>query len=130
MMFAVLIIMVSMLAYLTSMVIVMRTSLNNDNHDVVTRVANQTGEALLALPFDTTDSDLTTGVTHSRIANDSSQDSRGFPPTTQVVRGAQKILDIKWTPSPMSFDTLQIMIGVTMSSGPTQTLVVFKNRSI
>lgn len=137
---AILIIMVSMLAALTMITLAMRTSLNNDLRDVSTVVANQTGEALLALPM--TDSELTSGltsgVTHTRITNDATQGAKGLPNTLQIVRGAQTPLTIQWQvfsmeTSTTSPDSLKIVISVGYvrnNQNISTDSVVFKHKTI
>jgi hypothetical protein len=127
MMVAILIIMVSMLAYLSAMMTAMRTSNTNEFRDISTRIANQTGEALLSLPF--TDSELSSGA-HSRTAQDTTQGSKGLPDTTQVVRGSLQTYAINWSVSPLSLDSLQIVITVTnVARNKTYNLAVYKQRT-
>jgi len=127
MMVAILIIMVSMLAYLTVIMTAMRTSNTNEFRDISTRIANQTGEALLSLPF--TDSELSMGA-HSRTAQDTTQGSKGLPDTTQVVRGSLQTYTINWSVSPLSLDSLQIVITVTnVARNKTYNLAVYKQRT-
>jgi len=111
---AMLIIMVSMLAFATSMTVSLRTSMNSDIRDTVTRVANQTGEALLALPF--TDAELTAapapGVLHTRVTNDPGQTGKGIPDTVQMVRGFQQNCTIQWRVTTLSDSSVQVVITV------------------
>lgn len=139
-MIAIVIIMVSMLAFLTTITVAMRTSLNNELRDVSTVVANQTGEALLALPM--TDSELASGlasgVTHTRITNDATQGSKGLPNTLQTVRGAQTPFTIQWqvfslTTGTTNPDSVKIVISVGYVSNNqniTKDTVVFKHKTI
>lgn len=128
MMIAIVLIMVSMMAYLSAMVTAIQTSNNNEFRDVSTRIANQTGESLLALPF--SDSELTLG-NHSRIANDSTQGNKGLPDTTQVVRNSQQSYSISWIVTPQSLDAIQILITVrNTNNNKIYNLVVFKQRTI
>lgn len=121
MMIAVLIIMVSMLAILSTTLVSIRASLSNDMRDVATMVANQTGEALLALPF--TDPEVagaTGGTTHVRIADDAGQTGKGIPNTLQLVRGKRQTFNISWVVTPLS-------TGVSTSSKIVLT-VSYTNR--
>ena len=144
-MIAILIIIVSMVAFLTSMTVAIRTSTNNEFRDVSTKVANATGETLLALPMN--DSDLSTDPTssvctsHSRIPNDSTQNGKGLPNTTQVVRGSQVPFTIQWCVSSLSSNTtsttiipssVKIEISVAYVSRQTYTTnsVIFKQTAI
>ena len=103
MMMAVLIIMVSMLAVMSTTLVSIRTSLNNDMRDMATLVANQTGEALLAVPFtDPEVSGSTGGTTHTRVQDDSGQSGKGIPNTLQIVRGKQQTFNIKWVVTPLA----------------------------
>jgi Tfp pilus assembly protein PilV len=114
MLVAVMIIMVSMLALLTSMVTTIRTNTNTDRRNNAIRVSNQTGEALLALPFTNnfTDQQLTSG-NHPRVLDDSDQNKKGFPNTVQYLKNYHDTYDISWNVDPTkAADTLEISITV------------------
>lgn len=135
MMVAMLIIMVSMIAFLTTISVTMRASLNNDLREVSTIVANQTGEALLALPM--TDSELSRGVAHVRIQDDATQSSKGLPNTLQTVRGTQTPFTIQWQVISLSTvtnpDSVRVVVSVGYVSNNqtiTKDTVLFKRKAI
>ena len=146
MLFAMLLIMVSMLAFLTTMTVAMRTSGNNDVRDMSTKIVNMTAETLLALPI--TDPDLSTDptssacVNHSRTANDATQGNKGFPNAIQIVRGTQMPFTIQWCVGPLSSTTtgtsalldsirVDITVGYVFSNQTyTKNSVIFRNKTI
>ena len=134
-MIAIVIIMVSMLALLTSMLISTRTNSANELRTIAIRLTNQTAESLLALPFD--DTDVSVGA-HTRVSGSPTQDQKGFPKIQQSVRGYQQTYSIQWTVAPVtgSASALQAVITVSYSlnSAPTATLsntaVIYKHTAI
>jgi Tfp pilus assembly protein PilV len=110
-MIAMVFIMISMLAMLTAMITSVNVNLQNDLRNTAIRLTNQTAEVVLALPF--TDTDLNDGTDHSRIPGDSSQNDKGFPPTTQTVRGSQQTYTIEWDVVSRTTDVKEVTITVT-----------------
>lgn len=134
MVIAIFIIMISMLASLTSLTVTMRTSMENEVRDVSTKIANMTAEALLSLPFTTTftDAQLTPGV-HVRAAGDAAQNARGIPDTTQAVRNFMQTFVIQWVVTTQTPNSMQIDIEVTYTyRGKTYTKnsTFFRNTTV
>lgn len=107
---AVVIIMVSMLALMTSIEISIRTNMDNEIRNFAIRVTNETAEALLALPIN--DAELTVGSAHNNTYTQAQQD-RGFPNPTQSVRAFQQFYTITWDVTAPSDNLRQININVT-----------------
>jgi prepilin-type N-terminal cleavage/methylation domain-containing protein len=116
-MVALFIIMVSMLAFATSMVVSLRASNATEWRDVTTRVTNQTAEALIALPFTNALLAVPSAVgswqDYSRVTGNVAQDNAGLPDTNQTVRGTQQSFLIQWRVTYQSPDIRQIFITVT-----------------
>lgn len=130
MMIAVFIIMISMLAFLNVTIMSIRTSLQNDMREMATRLANQTGEVLLALPF--SDPLLTVGTT-IRTTGNAAQNAAGIPDTVQTMRGTRQIYNIRWNVTPLTSTSIQIVTTVTYTfrdAGLTRSLVLFKTPTI
>ena len=129
-MIAMFIIMISMLALLTVMMTSMRTNVGNDVRNTSVAVANQTAEALLALPI--TDAELTVG-THARDSGSASQTNKGFPNVSQTVRGFQQTYNVQWGVTAPSTDLRQVNITVSyVYSNQTYTYqsLIYKHRAI
>lgn len=128
---ALVIIMVSMLAFATMMTLSMRTNLQNDLRDTATKVANQTGEVLVGLPF--TDPLLNPGGPYIRSSSDNAQNGAGFPYPVQMVRGKNYTFDISWTITKLTDASLQITTAVTgtyRNVGYTRNAIVFKQAKL
>ncbi len=114
-MIAIFIIAITMLALLTSITVSQRTNLQNQVRDIAIRITNQTAEAILALPPN--DSELSTGVNHTRIAGNTAQNMKGFPQKLVSLRGYQQDYTIAWTVEPTSAGlaskNLKVLIAVT-----------------
>ncbi|OGW29544.1 MAG: hypothetical protein A2X56_12980 [Nitrospirae bacterium GWC2_57_13] len=130
-MIAVVLIMVSMLAMLTSTLMSISTNLENDVRNTAIRVTNQTAEALLALPIE--DNEFTDGSDHVRIPGNALQNAKGFPSTTVTVRGYQQSYTIRWTVVSQTENVKEVAITVdyTFKTQPrTNTAVIYKHKAI
>ncbi len=115
---------VSMLALLTSMLLIQRTNLQNELRNTSIRLTNQTAEALLALPVG--DTEMAVGTTYTRDPsnpNYTDQNSKGFPQPIQNVRGYQQQYSITWKVDPYSSgNAVQVTITVSYTyRGQTYT---------
>jgi Tfp pilus assembly protein PilV len=132
-MIAVVFIMISMLALLTAIVTSMRTNLENDLRNTAIRLTNQTAEALLALSIHPTiDPELTDEI-HHRTAGSTSQNEKGFPLTTQTVRGSQQLYTIDWEVVSRTTNVKEITITVSYTSRNkphTNAAVIYKHKVI
>ncbi len=127
---AVAIIEISMLALLTSILLVQRTNLQNELRNTAIRLTNQTAEALLALPANDSNIQLgtTTPTIYIRDAASADQNGKGFPQPVQIVRGYPQTFAIQWAVSPIgpagtSSKAVQVVITVsyTYPRGSTTT---------
>ncbi len=132
---AVAIIEISMLALLTSVLLVQRTNLQNELRNTCIRLTNQTAEALLALPAG--DSEMLVGTTYIRDVgnpNYTDQNLKGFPQPIQSIRGSQQKYSIQWSVAQYSSgNAVQVTITVSYTfRGQTYTnnAVIYPTGSI
>ncbi len=125
---AVVIIMVSMLALLSTMILSIKINRTNELRDVGIRITNQTAETLLALPFD--DMQLmpnAVGSPHVRVDSDGTQDLDGFPKCTQIIRSGKQTYTIQWDVVAMTSSAVQATVTVSWNNGTTSNrAVIFK----
>ena len=110
MMIAIVIIMVSLLALLAMILVSMNTNMTNDLRNRAISVANQTAEALLALPLD--DAALAVDSVHERTPGDAAQNEKGFPDPTQAIRGLQHRYSIEWIATAPTANVREVAITV------------------
>ena len=119
-MFAILIIMISMLALLTSIMTSINTNMQNDLRNTGVRLANQTAEALLALPL--TDGELSDtllvndtrlATAHARVAGDTAQGTKGLPNPVYSTRQFQKTYTISWDVKELSPKLKELRVTVS-----------------
>ncbi len=124
-------IMISMLALLTTMLATTNANMNNEIRNGATIVGNLTAEALLALPID--DPELTDTITHTRIAGDATQTNKGLPDVSQKIRNYQFNYIIQWTVSNYSTNLKQVNITITYQrkgQGFSHSALIYKHRAI
>lgn len=135
-MIAIVIIMISMLAFLTSIVTSMRANLDNDLRNTSIRLTNQTAETLLALPMgdnEISSTSNTTYTSHTRTPGSTDQDARGFPKTVQTVRGTRQTYAIEWKVRDPSANVKEIVITVSYVSGGatrTNSSMIYKHAAL
>lgn len=128
MMIAILIIMVSMLALLAMILVSINTNMTNDLRNRAISIANQTAEALLALPLD--DAELTVDVIHERAPGDAGQNEKGFPDPNQNIRGLQHRYAIEWIATAPTPNVREVAITVGYEhkkAGHAYTTVIYKH---
>jgi hypothetical protein len=125
-MFSMVIIMVSMLALLTSITTSISTNMASEIRNTAVRVTNETAEALLALPI--TDPELVSGSTRTNDATTfgAGLNNKGFPNPTQKIRDYEVTYTIGWTVASESANLKQVEIVV----GYTYRNVNYRNGSL
>lgn len=127
---AAVLILISMLAFLSTMLTAIQANVENDRRNTAVRVANQTAESLLALPMN--DPELDAGA-HTRVKDNAVQGAKGLPDVDQSIRNFREIYAINWTVVDQPPDSKQILIAVqyTPKTGKTYTyeVPVFKHRT-
>lgn len=123
-------IMISMLALLTSMMTSINANMNNEIRNTATIMANLTAEALLALPID--DPELAEAA-HARIAGDAAQANKGLPDVNQRIRNYQISYGIRWTVAKSSANLKRIDITISYQRRGqdfSYSSLVYKHRAI
>ena len=134
------IIMISMLAVLSSMLTATRMNVENDVRNTAVRLTNQTAETLLTLQWaevvvagdrmEHMDADLSAGV-HTRIAEDAEQDRKGYPVLSQSIRNFRQDYRVQWTIEDVSIKTKRITITVAYTRNGqdlANEAVIFRDR--
>lgn len=118
MMFSIVIIMITMLALLTSITVGIKNNMQNEIRNTAIRLATQTAEALISLNYNDTELSYMTG--HVRITGNTSQTQKGIPDTVQTVRNAQVNYSIQWDviqpPGGIAGKQINIHIGYLLSN--------------
>ena len=131
MMIAIVIIMVSMLAMLAMILVSINTNMTNDLRNTAISIANQTAEALLALPLD--DAELTVDSVHERAPGDAGQNEKGFPDPNQNIRGLQHRYAIEWIAKAPTPNVREVAITVGYEHkkrGHVYTTVIYKHATL
>ena len=131
-MFAMVIIMVSMLALLTSITTSINTNMASEIRNAAVKVTNETAEAILALPI--SDAELSDGSHANTFTTGSpTQQAKGFPNPTQKIRGYEKTYAITWFVIPSSANLKQVEILVSYThkgKGYENASLIYKHRTI
>jgi prepilin-type N-terminal cleavage/methylation domain-containing protein len=132
-MIALVIIMVSMLALLSSIVTSISANMGNEIRNTAIRVTNETAEALLALPID--DAELSTGSSHVNTftTGPNGQQVKGFPNPVQRIRSYDVSYTITWVVTAPSANLKQINITVSYpykNQTNANASLVYKHRAI
>jgi hypothetical protein len=115
-------------------------NVSNDMRNTAVRLTNQTAEAIQSLSF--TDPWVVATTQHDRVdTNDDcnsdpqSQNCKGFPRETQVVRGSGRTYTISWGVSDLNDNLKQVDIAVSYldpKEGTTITnnAVIYKHKAL